>query len=122
MTERSLIHVDAMEGMAAPPRKNGELVFEAPWEGRAFSMALALCESGAYRWEEFSHRLAQEIAAHSGDEDHQHVLPVAPDVEASYYEAWLTALESLLLDKGLLSREEMEKRTAEFAVGMYDEH
>ena len=31
-----------MEGSAALPRKNGELVFEAPWEGRAFGIAVAL--------------------------------------------------------------------------------
>ena len=34
---------------AAPPRRNGELVFEVPWESRAFGVALALCEAGALR-------------------------------------------------------------------------
>ena len=29
-------------GPAAPPRDNGELVFAAPWESRAFGLALAL--------------------------------------------------------------------------------
>ena len=28
----------------AVPRKNGELVFEAPWEGRVFGMAVALSD------------------------------------------------------------------------------
>lgn len=31
-----------MSGAAALPRRNGELVFEAPWQGRAFGLALAL--------------------------------------------------------------------------------
>jgi hypothetical protein len=28
-----------IEGPAAPPRSNGELVFAAPWESRAFGLA-----------------------------------------------------------------------------------
>ncbi|MBV9281627.1 MAG: nitrile hydratase accessory protein, partial [Chloroflexi bacterium] len=51
-----------LDGPAAPPRKNGELVFQAPWEGRVFSMALALQGAGAYQWREFSDGLAREIA------------------------------------------------------------
>ena len=35
-----------IEGSAAPPRANGELVFAEPWESRAFAMAVALCEAG----------------------------------------------------------------------------
>ncbi len=36
-----------LEGEAALPRKNGELVFAAPWEGRAFGLAVLLSEKGA---------------------------------------------------------------------------
>ena len=36
-------------GHDGPPRANGELVFEAPWESRAFGVAVALHESGALR-------------------------------------------------------------------------
>src|SRR5215831_1472013 len=60
-TERLIAH---MEGTAALPRKNGELVFNAPWESRAFGMAAALYEQGLYqRWDEFRDRLIAEIAA-----------------------------------------------------------
>ena len=31
-----------LDRSAALPRKNGELVFQAPWEGRAFGMAVVL--------------------------------------------------------------------------------
>ena len=37
-----------MAGDVALPRKNGELVFAEPWEGRAFGIAVALKESGTY--------------------------------------------------------------------------
>src|SRR5262249_16430015 len=44
-------------GPAAPPRDNGELVFAAPWESRAFGLALALNEAGLIDWEEFRQAL-----------------------------------------------------------------
>jgi hypothetical protein len=41
----------------------------------------------------------------------------APD----YYELWLAAFEQLLLKKGIMSREEFERRKAEFASGEREE-
>ncbi len=52
-----------MGSTAALPRKNGELVFEAPWESQAFGMAIALYEQGLYDWEEFRERVFSEIGA-----------------------------------------------------------
>ncbi|MCH8826941.1 MAG: nitrile hydratase subunit beta, partial [Chloroflexi bacterium] len=34
-----------------------------------------------------------------------------------YYERWLASLERLVLDKGMLTPEELERRTAEYASG-----
>ena len=36
-----------MSGQAALPRKNGELVFDEPWQGRVFGMAVALHEGAS---------------------------------------------------------------------------
>ncbi len=83
-----------------PPRKNGELVFDAPWEGRSFGLALALHEQRIFDWEEFRQRLISSIAAQPADD---------------YYEQWLRALESLLVDKRILTREEIAARVQEFA-------
>ena len=41
MTNALPDEVAFMEGVAALPRDNGELVFAAPWEGRAFALAVA---------------------------------------------------------------------------------
>jgi nitrile hydratase accessory protein len=87
-----------LEGPAALPRKNGELVFEAPWEGRAFGIAVALSENGTYAWDEFRERLVDRIA----------------DGTPWYYESWLGALESVLLERGLLDEDELAARAAEF--------
>lgn len=118
--ERVRDSIATLEGTVAPPRTNGELVFEAPWQSRAFGLAVALHGAGAYTWEEFSARLAAEIAAGSSTSSDDTVLPVAPGAEAAYYERWLEALEALLTEKGLLSGEELAARTAEFAAGMSD--
>lgn len=100
-----------MQGEVALPRKNGELVFHEPWEGRAFGMALALHDEGMYPWDEFRDRLIVEINStdcKSGP---------TPD----YYEHWLAAFEKLLLEKRIMAREEFESRKAEFASGKREE-
>lgn len=90
--------VTGLEGQGALPRRNGELVFEAPWEGRAFGLAVALHAKGAYRWDEFRDRLIDRIGQ-------------AP---APYYESWLAAFESLVLAGGLVDPDELQARVAEY--------
>lgn len=95
-----------MDDTTALPRKNGELVFEAPWEGRIFALAVALHERGRYPWDAFRSRLIAEIAAAEARGD-----------PASYYERWLRAFEALVLDHGLIGAQSLDARTAEFASG-----
>jgi nitrile hydratase accessory protein len=95
-----------MEGPDALPRKNGELVFEAPWEGRAFGIAVALSEGGRYPWEDFRQELIGQIAAAESRGD-----------ATSYYERWLAGLERLLLERGLLTEAELDARAAAIASG-----
>ena len=33
-----------------PPMANGEVIFDAPWQGRVFAMAVALSEQGVFVW------------------------------------------------------------------------
>jgi nitrile hydratase accessory protein len=94
MTVRPGPEVTGMTGPAALPRRNGELVFEAPWQGRAFGMALGVIARLGLPWTEFQRRLIDEIAAH-------------PD--APYWDSWLAALERLVIDQRLLSGEELER-------------
>lgn len=92
-----------MEGPAALPRQSGELIFQGPWEGIAFAMAVALCERGHYDWTAFQERLISQIA----EADQQEA-----DVRPSYYESWLTAFEKLLVDTGMLSKEKLNARAS----------
>src|SRR5207302_4977440 len=102
--------IDA-EGPGAPPRRNGELVFKAPWEGRAFGLAVALGEEGLYPWEAFRTRLIAAIAA----SDRR-----AEGKRPAYYESWLGALQRLLVDRGVLTAAEIEDRVRQFATGQRD--
>ncbi len=103
-----------MNGTAALPRKNGELVFEAPWESQAFGLAIALYERGHYDWEEFRGRLISEIGDwERSEEDEREVW--------DYYRRWLASFEALVKDRGLLSEQEIEERTSEFVSGARDD-
>jgi len=98
--------VAQMDGKAALPRKNGELVFAAPWQGRAFGMAVALHERGLYEWEEFRQELIRAIAeAERSDQPFE------------YYACWLLAFERLLARRGILDPADVEERTFEFEFG-----
>jgi nitrile hydratase accessory protein len=86
VTDRLPDDVALMDGASALPRDNGELVFSAPWEGRALALAVALVEELDLPWDEFRRRLIDAVAA-------------APD--RPYYESWAVALESLVVGLGL---------------------
>ena len=93
MTPRVDAAVTAMTGLAAPPRRNGELIFDAPWQGRVFGMAVGVVESLGLEWKAFQQRLIAAFAAQP---------------EAPYYDCWVAALESLVLDHGAVTVEEMK--------------
>jgi nitrile hydratase accessory protein len=95
------------DGHAAPPRSNGELVFQAPWESRLFGVTISLYRSGLFEWDEFRGLLIEEIAAWEG-EGHD-------KAEWSYYERWQAALERLLAAKKLWSADELATRVEALA-------
>jgi nitrile hydratase accessory protein len=98
----------ALDGPAAPPRSNGELVFAAPWESRAFAMAVALCEAGRFAWSTFQVALIARIGAWEADH---------PDGRGwSYYVHWLGALEDVLASDGAVRAEEVTVRAGELAA------
>ncbi len=88
----------------APPRRNGQILFTREWEGRAFGLALALSKRGQFEWEEFRQKL---IASISEWEDEN----AKDDPSWDYYQRWLIALERILLEYNIVTREEIEKQT-----------
>jgi nitrile hydratase accessory protein len=98
----------AITGPAAPPRSNGEMVFDAPWESRLFGVTLALVESGRFAWSEFQQRLIAAVrrweSEHTDGEGYR------------YYERWAEALESLLDDLGIVAVETTDERVLALAA------
>jgi nitrile hydratase accessory protein len=88
----------------AIPRDAEGPVFRAPWEAQAFALAVKLHEAGCFSWTEWAGRLAVEIRAAQERGD--------PDRGDTYYEHWLTALEKIVADKGLVAADELAGRKA----------
>lgn len=76
------------------PRDTGGPVFAEPWQAEAFALAVRLSAQGYFSWKEWATALADELAA---------ALPQPPlaDDGSLYYQCWLTALERLVVAKGL---------------------
>ena len=92
---------------AAPPRDNGELVFEAPWQSRAFGVAADLVDSGSFSWNDFRQQLIEAIQAWEA-------LEGADQPPWDYYTCWVTALEQLVFSKVLLDPTELDLRSSEY--------
>lgn len=91
-----------LDGVATPPRSNGELVFAEPWESRAFAMAVALTEAGVFAWPQLQAALIARIA---GWEAAPH-----DDADWRYYRHWLGALEDVLGGCGVVLADEVSVR------------
>ena len=83
-----------VDGPAAPPRANGELVFDAPWQSRLFATTMRLRAHDLLDWETFRQGLIAQIAAHEQEIDH------ADDYD--YWGCWQRALELLLDETGVV--------------------
>jgi nitrile hydratase accessory protein len=90
-----------------PPRANGELVFEQPWESRVFGIALALDADGVVDFQEFRAALIAEIRQAS---------------EGPYYEHWQAALERVLARNELVSPPELAARAERHESDMRSSH
>ena len=95
-----------LDGAAAPPRANGELVFGEPWESRAFAMAVTSCEAGCFTWRQFQSALIARIAGWEAAQD---------QAEWSYYQQWLGALQDVLGGCGVVAAHEVTARANDLA-------
>ncbi len=99
---------EGLAGEAAPPRRNGELQFAAPWQSRAFGLAVGLHRRGLFEWEEFRRRLIARIGA--WDRAHAAAEPY------EYYAHWLAALQDLLVARGLAEAGAIDALARDFAA------
>lgn len=91
---------------AGPPRLNGEMVFDEPWESRSFAMAAALVEGGCFGWDDFRDHLIAAVQRWEAD----------PDGPYRYYERWQEALESIVADRRIAAESEVAELVAAYAA------
>lgn len=74
--------------------EQNEPVFHEDWEKEVFGMTLAIMASGYFKTDEV--RRETEL------------MPPADYLKASYYEKWLFSLENILVEKDVLTQEEVD--------------
>lgn len=87
-------------------REENEPLFHAEWEKRVFALLFATLGQGLYNLDEFRHAIERMDPAHY--------------LSSSYYEHWLSSYETLLVEKGIFTKEQYEERVREFAEGKQD--
>ena len=70
------------------PTTEGEPAFHADWEARVFALNSALLQRGVYNLDEFRDAIER--------------MPPQDYLAASYYERWLTAIETLVREKSVV--------------------
>ena len=83
-------------------------VFSAPWEARAFAIAVGLSQAGLFTWDEFRARLIAEVGATDRVRERD-----GTNRQGEYYEHFLRALEGVVTEKGIATRPELFTKIAE---------
>jgi nitrile hydratase subunit beta len=90
-----------MHGFGPVEREANEPPFHARWEAAVYAIMRASLGQGLYNLDEFRHGVERMDPAHY--------------LRSGYYEHWLDGIARVLVEKGVISREELEARTAFFA-------
>ena len=94
-----------------------DVAFSAPWEARAFAIAVRLSKSGLCTWDEFRRHLITEIGR--GDKVRAHGWVEDSD---GYYVYFLRALEDLLREKGIVDTSTLETKMRAISEADHDDH
>lgn len=87
-----------MHGMGPIGPEPDEPVFHEAWERRMFGLFIAAFAGGHFNVDEFRHAIERMNPAHY--------------LDSPYYEHWLHSCETLLVESGAISRQELESRKA----------
>src|SRR3989454_3939140 len=92
-----------MHGFGRVEREPTEPVFHAAWEGRVFGLTRACSVQHLFNIDESRHAI-------------ERMAPI-DYLASSYYERWLDRNVRLLVEKGVITHEELERRMAQLAGG-----
>ena len=92
-----------MHGLGPIVREENEPVFHEEWEGHALALARAMLGGEHFNLDEFRHAMER--------------IEPSRYLRSSYYERWLEGTITLLLEKGIITREEFDARLSDLAKG-----
>ena len=90
-----------MHGMGPINPEANEPVFHDEWERRVFAVTIATFGAGNYNVDEFRHGIERMGAANY--------------LSTSYYEHWLHMVETLMIENGSITRDELDGEQAKLA-------
>lgn len=88
-----------MHGLGPLVREADEPVFHDDWERRVFAMVM----TARYTMDQFRHSIER--------------MPPADYLRTSYFEHWLHGLETVLVENGVLTEDEIAARVADLKAG-----
>ena len=91
-----------MEGFGAVDVDPDEPAFRQEWEARTFAVAGAALTAGGFNTAVFRHAIERMDPGHY--------------LTSSYYEHWLTAVATLLVEAGMISRRDLDDRVGGFPL------
>ena len=89
--------IGGMQGLGPVTREADEPIFHAEWEKRVFALMVSTLGGGAFNAGEFRHAVNERI-------DQSQYLTL------DYYERWIQGIEMLLIEKGLITQDELKNR------------
>ena len=92
-TMNSVHDMGGMDGFGAVVPEQNEPVFHADWERRMYALVGVVTGAAQANIDEFRHAIER--------------IPPARYLASSYYERWLAAAETLLVEHGVVTREEL---------------
>lgn len=88
-----------LDGLGPINPEENEPVFHDEWERRMFGVMIACFAGGNYNVDEFRHGIER--------------MGAPAYLNTTYYEHWLKSLETVLVEKGKITAEELAARKAE---------
>jgi nitrile hydratase accessory protein len=98
----------SLNGLSSPPSANGEVLFDAPWELRIFTLATALAESGDLAWPALQTALIRRIEDWQTRHTHDDPYP--------YFELFAEALIQVLVSTHQVDAQLLNQLSAELAT------
>src|SRR5260370_34928402 len=98
---KGIHEMGGLDGCGPVRREENGPVFHADWERRVFGIVNTAVSAAQGNIDEFRHAIER--------------IPPGQYLASSYYERWLSAIETLLVERGLVTREELIDRHDESA-------